>query len=258
MVVSIGKENTMAELVLREDRDGLATLTLNRPDKLNSLSQPLFMEFRAYLEELARQTDQIGLVVIRGAGKGFSAGNDIAEMTQRGVRQPEPNFKAKTVEMLAALPQPVICAVHGVCYTGGLEMALACDLIVASESARFADTHAKLGLIPMWGMSQRLPRRIGSAKAIEMMTTSRPYSGAEALAMGLVNYCFPDEVFEAELRKLTDMIVANAWHTLRGNKRLLRETEGMPLAEGLAHEIYRTPGPAPDIRQRLAAFSNRK
>jgi enoyl-CoA hydratase len=247
----------MAELVLREDHDGLATLTLNRPNKLNSLSQPLFMELRTHLEDLARQTDQIGLVVIRGAGKGFSAGNDIEEMSQR-VRRPEANFKARTVEMVAHLPQPVIAAVHGVCYTGALELALACDLIVAAESARFADTHARLGLIPMWGMSQRLPRRIGAAKAIEMMTTSRPYSGAEALAMGLVNYCFREAEFESELRKLTAIIVANAWHTLRGNKRLLRETEGMPLAEGLAHEIYRSPGPSPDIRQRLAAFTNRK
>jgi len=247
----------MGELVLREDRNGLATLTLNRPDKLNSLSQPLFMELRAHFEELARQTGQIGLVVLRGAGKGFSAGNDIAEMSQR-VRQPEPNFKGKTVDMVALLPQPVICAVHGVCYTGGLELALACDMIVASESARFADTHAKLGLIPMWGMSQRLPRRIGAAKAIEMMTTSRPYSGAEALAMGLVNQCFADDVFESELLKLTDMILANSWHTLRGNKRLLRETAAVPLDQGLAHEVYRSPGTAPDIRERLAAFSARK
>ncbi len=247
----------MAELVLREDRNGLATLILNRPDKLNSLSQPLFMELRAHLEDLQRQTDRIGLVVIRGAGKGFSAGNDIEEMG-RHVSQPQPNFKAKTVEMVALLPQPVICAVHGVCYTGALELALACDFIVAAESARFADTHAKLGLVPMWGMSQRLPRRIGAAKAIEMMTTSRPYTGAEALAMGLVNYCFPDHAFEAELRKLTDTIVANSWHTLRANKRLLRETEGMGLMEGLAHEVYRSPGLAPDVRQRLAAFNSRK
>src|SRR5579885_159129 len=247
----------MAELVLREDRNGLATLTLNRPDKLNALNQPLFIELRAHLEKLAEQTDAVGLVVIRGAGKGFSAGNDIEEMSQR-VRQPELNFKGRTVDMVALLPQPVICAVHGVCYTGGLELALACDMIVAAESARFADTHAKLGLIPMWGMSQRLPRRIGAAKAIEMMTTSRPYSAAEALAMGLVNYCFPDAVVEAELGKLTDTILANSWHTLRGNKRLLRETEGMSLAQGLAHEVYRSPGTAPDIRQRLAAFSSRK
>jgi enoyl-CoA hydratase len=247
----------MGELVLREDNNGLATLTLNRPDKLNSLNQPLFMELRDHLETIARQIDQVGLVVLRGAGKGFSAGNDIEEMS-RHVRQPEANFKAKTVEMVAQLPQPVISAVHGVCYTGGLELALACDMIVASESARFADTHAKLGLIPMWGMSQRLPRRIGAAKAIEMMTTSRPYSGAEAIAMGLVNCCWPDAAFDEELRKLTGTIVANSWHTLRGNKRLLRETEGMALTEGLAHEIYRSPGPAPDIRERLAAFSNRK
>ncbi len=247
----------MAALVLREDRDGIATLTLNRPDKLNSLSQPLFMELRAHLEDLARQIEQTGLVVIRGAGKGFSAGNDIEEMSQH-VRQPQPNFKAKTVEMITQLPQPVICAVHGVCYTGALELALACDFIVAARSARFADTHAKLGLIPMLGMSQRLPRRVGAARAIEMMTTSRPYTGEEALAMGLVNYCFPDESFEEELRKLTETIVANSWHTLRGNKRLLRETAGMSLEQGLAHEVYRSPGPAPDIRQRLAAFGSRK
>jgi enoyl-CoA hydratase len=247
----------MGELVLREDREGLATLTLNRPEKLNSMSQPLFMELRAHLEDIARRTAEIGLVVIRGAGRGFSAGNDIEEMSQR-VRQPEPNFKGKTVEMVAQIPQPVICAVNGVCYTGALELALAADMIVAAESARFADTHAKLGLIPMWGMSQRLPRRIGAAKAIEMMTTSRPYTATEALAMGLINHCFPDESFEQELRKLTDTIVANSWHTLRGNKRLLRETEGMPLAEGLAHEVYRSPGPAPDIKQRMAAFSSRR
>src|SRR5579885_2575366 len=101
----------MGDLVLRADRNGIATLTLNRPDKLNSLSQPLFIVLRGHLEDLARQTGQIGLVVLRGAGKAFSASNDIAEMTERGVRQPEPNFKAKTVEMVAQLPQPVICAV---------------------------------------------------------------------------------------------------------------------------------------------------
>jgi enoyl-CoA hydratase len=216
----------MDGLVLREDRNGTATLTLNRPDKLNSLSQPLFVDLRAHLQDLAGQTYQVGLVVMRGAGKGFSAGNDIVEMTQRGVRQPEPHFKARTLDIVAQLPQPVICAVHGVCYTGALELALACDMIVAAESARFADTHAKLGLIPMWGMSQRLPRRVGAAKAIEMMTTSRPYSGAEALAMGLVNFCFADAAFDDELRRLTDTIVANSWHTLRGYKRLLRDAVG--------------------------------
>ncbi len=90
----------MAELVLREDRDGLALLTLNRPDKLNAINQPLCIELRAHLEDIARRTDEVGLVVIRGAGKGFCAGNDIEEMSQR-VRQPEPNFKGKTVEMVA-------------------------------------------------------------------------------------------------------------------------------------------------------------
>ena len=245
----------MAQLVLREDRGGLATLILNRPEKLNSLSTELVVELRSQIEQIAQQTQEVGLVVIRGAGKGFCAGADIAEIMQRPPKRlPEPNFTAKTIEMLGLLPQPVICAVHGVCYTGGLEMALACDMIVAAESARFADTHAKWGIVAIWGMTQRLPRRIGTAKAMEMMTTARPFTGAEAVAMGLANFCFPDEVFDQRLREFTDTILANSWHTLRANKRLMRETDGMLLAAGLAHESYRHPGNAPDMRERLSGF----
>jgi len=140
----------MAGLVLREDQDGLTTLTLNRPEKLNSLNVEMFVELRDHVDRIANETDRVGLVVVRGAGKCFSAGHDLADIA-KGERPPKPNFQSDTVERLANLPQPVISAVHGHCYTGALELALAGDLIVASESAKFADTHARWALTPIWG-----------------------------------------------------------------------------------------------------------
>jgi enoyl-CoA hydratase len=242
--------------VLREDKDGSATLTLNRPDKLNALNVEMFVELSNHVDQIARQTDTIGLVIVRGAGKCFSAGHDLADIA-KGERPPRPNFQADTIERLANLPQPVISAVHGHCYTGALELALAGDLIFAAESAKFADTHARWALTPAWGMSQRLPRRVGLPKAREMMFTCKTYPGAQALAMGLANFCVPDERFDAELRELAATILANSWHSNRANKRLLIETDSLPLEAGLAHEVYRSAGVGPDMRERIAAFSNK-
>jgi enoyl-CoA hydratase len=246
----------MSGLVLREDKDGLATLTLNRPEKLNALNVELLLELSAHVDRIAQETDSIGLVVVRGAGKCFSAGHDLADIFH-GQRPPRPHFEGQTVERLANLPQPVISAVHGHCYTGALELALAGDFIIAAESAKFADTHARWALTPLWGMSQRLPRRIGSYKAREMMLTCRTYSGAEAVAMGLANVCVPDDSFDKELRALADTVLANSWFSHRANKRLLIETDGLPIGAGLSHEVYRSQGIGPDARARVAAFTNK-
>jgi len=246
----------MPGLVLREDADGLATLTLNRPDKLNALNVEMFIELRAHVDQISQATDNIGVVVVRGAGKCFSAGHDLADIA-RGERPPKPNFQADTIEQLANLPQPVISAVVGHCYTGALELALAGDIIFAAESAKFADTHARWALTPAWGMSQRLPRRIGPYKAREMMFTCRTFSGVEAAAMGLANMCVPDDKFDAELQTLVRMMLANSWYSHRANKRLLVETDGLPLEAGLAHEVYRSQGVGPDMRERIAAFSDK-
>ncbi len=246
----------MSPLVLREDADGLATLTLHRPEKLNALTVALFAELRAHVLQLAQDTDRIGLVVLRGAGKCFSAGHDLADIAH-GERPPQPHFQADTIELLANLPQPVVTAVHGHCYTGALELALAGDLIVAAESAKFADTHARWALVPVWGMSQRLPRRVGMAKAQEMTYTARTFSGREAEAMGLVNWCVPDAGFDAAVAGTARSILANSWYSLRANKRLYRETEGLPLRAGLSHEIHRSEGRGPDMAERIAAFMNK-
>ena len=106
----------MTPLVLREDHDGLATLTLNRPDKLNALTVAMFQQLQDHVLQIASETERVGLVVLRGAGKCFSAGHDLADISH-GERPPKPSFQADTIELLAELPQPVIAAVHGHCYT---------------------------------------------------------------------------------------------------------------------------------------------
>ncbi len=243
----------MDELVIREDRDGATTLTLNRPDKLNALNVDLFRALDAQVARLERETESTGLVIVRGAGRCFSAGHDLGDIAA-GERLPRPNFQAGIIERLANLPQPVISAVHGYCYTGALELALAGDIVFASANAKFADTHARWALTPVWGLSQRLPRRIGAYKAREMMLTCQTYSGAQAEAMGLANMCVADEVFDAELAALAKTILANSWFSHRANKRLLVETDGLPLDAGLAHEVFRGAGRGPDMDERIASF----
>ncbi|HWA63447.1 MAG TPA: enoyl-CoA hydratase/isomerase family protein [Caulobacteraceae bacterium] len=247
----------MSGKVLREDRDGLAVLTLNRPEKLNSLNVEVFEDLMAHVEALEGQTESVGLVVLKGAGRCFSAGHDLGDIAA-GERLPRPNFQAHVIERLAGLPQPVITAVHGHCYTGALELALAGDVILAAESAKFADTHAKWSLTPVWGMSQRLPRRIGRARAHEMMLTCATISGAEAAAIGLANRCFPDASFEADVEAFCRQVLENSSYSHRANKRLLLETDGLPLAAGLAHEIYTSAGRGPDMQERIGAFMKRK
>jgi enoyl-CoA hydratase len=247
----------MDELVIREDRDGATTLILNRPDKLNALNVDLFRALEAQVARLEHETESTGVVIVRGAGRCFSAGHDLGDIAA-GERLPRPNFQAGIIERLADLPQPVISAVHGHCYTGALELALAGDIIFASASAKFADTHARWALTPVWGLSQRLPRRVGTYKAREMMFTCKTYSGAEAEAMGLANMCVADEAFEAELVTLAKTILANSWFSHRANKRLLVETDGLTQKAGLAHEVFRGAGRGPDMEERIASFGKAK
>lgn len=245
----------MSELVLREDAEGVATLTLNRPDALNALSPALFRELRTHLDMVAEQPEEIGCVVLRGNGRSFSAGNDIKAI-QSGDVAPA-NFQAETIDLMEALPQPVIAAVHGHCYTGALELALGADFIVAAASARFADTHGRWAMTPTWGMSQRLPRRIGIANAKRMMYTGTPVTGEEAVRLGLATQCVPDDQLQQAILELTSTIVANSWHTLRGDKMLVNAGQRFSLPEGLRYERENSPGRGPDMEERLQSFSKK-
>ncbi len=234
--------------ILRRDEAGRCTLTLNRPDKLNALDTATFEELDAHLGQLEAE-DSIGCVVLRGAGRAFCAGADLGDIAAATV-----TFKPQVIDRLAALPQPTIAAVHGACFTGALELALACDFIVADASARFADTHGKWGLVGAWGMIQRLPRRIGLASAKAMMLTSRVVEASEAQALGLIDVLAEAGRLDAALAEFTAAILANSDHTNRHTKRIMRETDAMPLVEALAWEQANYPGYAPDYAERVAAF----
>jgi enoyl-CoA hydratase len=244
----------MSERITRHDLDGLCTLTLNRPDKLNALDTAAFEELDAHLATLEGESGHIGCVVLRGAGRGFCAGADIHGI---GTAVSPPTFKPGVIERLSRLPQPVIGAVHGICYTGALELALACDLLIADSTARFADTHGKWGLVGAWGMSQRLPRRIGMSAAKTMMMTSRTVEAQEAASLGLIDLLAPAGRLDELLAGIVRDVLANSWHTNFAVKRVLRETEGMPLAQGLAHEHHHHPGFAADYQDRIGRFSKK-
>ncbi len=247
----------MTDLILRKDDNGLCTLALNRPEKLNALNVKIFIELRSHVDDLEQKFDAIGCVVLKGSGRCFSAGHDLKDIGA-GEHPPYENYQAETIEHLCNLPQTVISAVHGHCYTGALELALAGDIIIAAQSARFADTHAKWALTPIWGMSQRLPRRVGLAKAKEMMLTTKTYTAEEAVTMGLANMCVPDDRFEEAVEDLARSILANSWFSNRANKRLLEKTDGMTLKDGLRYEIENNEGQGPDVVERISAFGKKK
>src|SRR5471032_830580 len=177
----------MSEAILRELKDGLLTLTLNKPEKLNALGFDSFKGLSAAADFATANIDKVGCVLLKGAGRSFCAGNDLGDLG--GVFNDGDNskFRSDTVERLASLPMPVVAQVQGHCMTGGLELALAADIVICAENAKFADTHGKWDLVPVWGLSQRLPRRVGRAKSLEMSFGGRIYSGRQAETMGLAN-----------------------------------------------------------------------
>lgn len=245
----------MSELVTRRDDGNVAILTLNRPDQLNALSPRLFGELRAHVDALAQEGDRIGAVVLTGAGRSFSAGNDLKAIAA-GETAP-PHFQAETIERLEALPQVVVGAVRGHCYTGALELVLGCDLIVASEMARFCDTHGKFAMVPQWGMSVRLPARIGLPKAREIMFTGRVVDGREAERIGLANQCVADAALDQAALDLAKQVAANSPWTLRHEKALLARAGDLPRAQAIREEREKGVGRGPDSAARVAAFARR-
>ncbi len=245
----------MSALVLRDDNDGLAVVTLNRPEVLNALSPNLFVELREHIDAIGNDTDNIGCVILCGRGRSFSAGNDLKAI-QAGEAAPSRHFQADTLNAIEALPQPVIAAVQGHCYTGSLELALACDLMISAQSAKFADTHGKWAMTPTWGMSQRLPRRVGLLTAKELMYSGRVVSGAEAVEIGLANRCVPDEQLMDAAQDMARGFLQNSWFTLRADKMLVNQGLNFTLADGLNFERNNSPGRGPDLEERLKKFGS--
>jgi enoyl-CoA hydratase len=218
-------------LVLRQDHDGVTTLTLNRADALNALSPALFVELREHLEAVNGSSDT-GVVVLIGDGRSFSAGNDLKAI-QAGERAPSAHFQAETLDLIESMPQVVMAAVRGHCYTGALELAIACDLLICGDDARFCDTHGRYAMVPTWGMITRLPERVGPLAARDMMYSGRVVGGEEAAA-----------AWAAE-------IAANSWHTLEHEKRMMRDLGERTRADGLRWGREEGPGAGPDMLERI-------
>ncbi|MEM9668798.1 MAG: enoyl-CoA hydratase/isomerase family protein [Pseudomonadota bacterium] len=242
----------MADLVLREDVEGLCWLTINRPEKLNSLTVDVFKELRRHVQDL-HADETARCIILRGAGRCFSAGHDLGDIAE-GEAVPSPGWHSETLRMMEKLPKPIIAAVHGHCYTGALEVALAADFILASDNAKFGDTHAKWALTPIWGMSQRLPRRVGTATAKRLMFTAEMVRAAKAHSMGLCEEVYPDDSFFADVEALARRILENSSFSHAANKRLLEATDMDPIDAGLQWEVMENEGVGPDMQDRIAAF----
>ena len=243
-------------LVTRRDDNGVTTLTLNRPDKLNALSIPLLVDLRTRIDEVATD-DRVGCVVLTGEGRSFCAGHDL-ESIASGERAPSRHFESETVEALERLPQPTIAKIRGHCLTGGLELALGCDVLVAGESASLADTHGKWGLVPVWGMSVRLPERVGLSMAKELSFTSRRIPGVRAAEIGLVDHVYADDDLDDEVETLAREIVENSWGTNRIVKELYRVQADCARTQALAYERQAPFGMPPDMKERMSGRPSRK
>ena len=242
-------------VLLFHKRDGVATLTLNRPEKMNALNYALRRRLSDALDAIAADAE-IGAVVLTGAGRAFCAGLDLTEMANPESGGPLLDPPAQ----MRALPQPVIGAVNGVAVTGGFELATSCDVLIGSDRARFADTHARLGLIAGWGLSQRLPRLIGVNRAKELAFTGNYLSADLAYEWGLLNRIVPaDDLLPAAQALARDMVECDQ-DTVRTCKRLIEDGFALPLGEAMALEAKVNSGRRSQpgkIAERRAALQRR-
>lgn len=247
----------MTDYLLKSIEDGVCTLSLNRPEVMNALNHSLFQALETEIGELAGGAGEVGCVILRGEGRAFSSGHDLRDI-EAGSEAEHSQYEATVLEALANLPLPTIAQVHGYCFTGALELALACDLIFVDSATRLADTHSKWGLSPIWGMTQRLPRRIGAARAKDMMFSARLVEADEALSIGLVDRVFEVDDLAGETRAYAGQVVSNSSHSHRVCKQIIEATDGLRLHEGLDYEYTNSPGACSDMQQRIEQFVNKR
>ena len=243
----------MSEFLIKTVEGGICTLSLNRPESMNALNFAVFQQLEAAVKALEKSADSVGCVILKGEGKAFSSGHDLKDIDAGGEGE-HSQYEATVLEALASLPMPTIAQVHRYCFTGALELALACDLIFVDEATRLADTHSKWGLSPVWGMTQRLPRRIGAARAKDMMFSARLVGASEALAIGLVDRVFGEGELADQTLAYAQSVVDNSPHSHRVCKQIVEATDGLRLHEGLDYEYTNSPGACADMKQRIEAF----
>ncbi len=241
---------------------GIATLTVNRPDKLNALDAKTIAELTAAVAELDAD-DAVGVVIVTGAGeKAFVAGADIGMLADQGVLEGTQNARAGQALTLAieASKKPFLAAINGFALGGGLELALACDMRFAAETAKLGLPEVGLGIIPGYGGTQRLPRLVGMGLALELILTGDPVPAAEALRIGLVNKVFPTASLLVDVRAIAARIQSRGANALALAKQAARRGYAGTLADGLAIEadLFGLISSTAEMKEGLRAFLEKR
>jgi crotonobetainyl-CoA hydratase len=239
--------------------DHIMTVTLERPDRLNALHPPANAELGDVFDDFA-DDDDMWVAIITGAGRGFSAGNDLRYQAEGGERVPMPKGFAGLTSRFD-LTKPVIAAVNGVSMGGGFEIALACDIIIASEKALFALPEPKVGLAALAGGLNRLPRQIGSKRALGMILTGRHVSAEEGLQLGFVNAVVPHDELAKEARNWAQQICACAPLSVRASKDVVyRSLDSASLEESMKtqYESVKTMVTSEDFIEGPKAFAEKR
>ena len=226
------------ENVLYEVRGPLALITLNRPSKRNAISLGTLEELHQAVT-LAEHDDAVRVLAFTGAGdKAFASGSDLAEVEHRDLKKALEPIVQGLAERLERLPKPTIAAINGLCYGGGLEVALGCDVRVASETAAFATPEGKLGIIPGGGATQRLPRIVGRGWGMHMLLMGEPIDAQQALAIGLVTKLTAPEALLDEVQAMAEHLATFAPFVPRFMKAMVHSGMEASLVAGLALEIF--------------------
>jgi enoyl-CoA hydratase len=224
--------------VLLEQHEGFAIVTLNRPQAMNALSRELRQDFVAAFTNCIDNPDT-RVVILTGNGKAFCAGFDLKELGSNEAVSTAEEADNVVAQAMEAFGGPIIGAINGHCITGGFEMALACDILIASENARFADTHARVGMLPGWGLSQKLPRLIGLSRAREIAFTGVPIFAQQAYEWGLVNHVVPEQELLPRAIKMAQDMCACVPEVLQQYRTLINDGYSMLLHDALEWEEAR-------------------
>lgn len=250
------------KFIIYEKSEGVATITLNRPEALNAFSKEVVAEAMQALEEI-KNDENVRVVVLTGAGeKAFSAGADIKTMIGMNA------LKARDLSLMGErlcvalenLEKPVIAAINGYALGGGLEVAMACDLRIASETARMGQTEINIGLIPGWGGTQRLTRLVGRGKAKEFVFTGKMFDAKTAEQLGIVNMIVPAEKFREAVRQFALDLAAKAPVALKVAKTLINKGADIGLESALAleREGFGVVASTEDLQEGVKAFTEKR
>lgn len=249
-------------IVLLHKENGVGYITLNRPDKYNSYNREMALALQRHLDDCAAD-DTVRCIYLTGAGKGFCSGQDLAEAInptpeefERMVRE---HYNA-TILRIRKMEKPIIAAVNGVAAGAGANLALACDIVLASESASFIQAFSKIGLIPDSGGTFFLPRLVGMQQAAALMMTADKVMAADAVTMGMIYKCFADNVFESESKKMAMTLAQMPTKGIGLTKRLLNQSFSNDLQQQLdmEKEVQVQAGSTHDFREGVMAFLEKR